>query len=83
MGVDKVEDRRKLILILAVGVLVLSLCYAWFLPVRAEPIYGDYTTCAPHPRCDYRTEEPFPLKGGHAYFNIFGIEVYREWEWIS
>jgi hypothetical protein len=77
-----VDDRRKLILILAIGVLVLSLCYAWFHPVRSEPIYGDYTTCGNPPRCDWRTD-PHPMKGGHAYYNIFGVELYREWEWIS
>lgn len=32
--------------------------------------------------CTYY-EDPYPLKGGHAYYNIFGVEIYREWEWIS
>jgi hypothetical protein len=103
-GVDKVERKDKLVVVLGVALVIAgTIAFVWFVPVRAEPIYGDYTHWGPHPGCvlcdenetAYIThwelqgacctyyEDPYPLKGGHAYYNIFGVEIHREWEWIS
>jgi hypothetical protein len=54
----------------------------WGIPWDNLTLRQQYEIMGASGCCIYH-EDPYPLKGGHAYYNAFGIELYREWEWIS
>jgi hypothetical protein len=67
-------------------------CSGWCVDEWDEDFYGvswenlsgrDRANFSLSHSCCIWHQEPYPLKGGHAYYNIFGVEIYREWEWIS
>lgn len=94
---EKRKTDKAVVVVGVVLVVVGAMSFAWVLPVRSEEIYGDYTHWGPHPCShicsEYEAQEPlvygcciyyeeaYPLKFGHVDYNVFGVEIGREWDY--